>query len=257
MLKNAIALLTRGYKTLKEYDLLIERNRAIEIHMNDKYKESIDFLVFHEGNITKEQQIYIQGETPKISLTFVNIETSFRKILDVQVHPPTQRFPLSYRNMCNFWFCEFWNYVEKYHKLIRIDEDCIMKSNPFEMLEQLNEKVCVYGHWSHDDTFVTCFLNEFTMNFLKKKGYNHVEPRTPGGPYTNVFGINLQYLHNTPYVQQYKNEIQKSNNIYIYRWGDLPLWGEIFRYFFDKEHSTLLSDKIQYYHGSHKIKVNC
>ena len=31
--------------------------------------------------------------------------------------------------MCNFWFCDFWNYVQKYNKILRIDEDCIYYSD--------------------------------------------------------------------------------------------------------------------------------
>ena len=43
--------------------------------------------------------------------------------------------------------------------------------------------------------------------------------------------------------------------IYIYRWGDLPLWGEVISYFYDKS-DYLIYNKINYYHGSLNTYVN-
>jgi len=51
------------------------------------------------------------------------------------------------------------------------------------------------------------------------------------------------------------NVVDKSNNIYIYRWGDLPLWGEVLEYFY-KKHDYLIYNKINYFHGSLGKYVN-
>ena len=51
------------------------------------------------------------------------------------------------------------------------------------------------------------------------------------------------------------DEIDESNNIYIYRWGDLPLWGEVMEYFYDKK-DFLIYNRINYYHGSLNTYVN-
>jgi hypothetical protein len=47
-MRNCIAVLTRGYKDMKSYDILIKRNKHISNNLNDK---TIDNLIFHEGNI--------------------------------------------------------------------------------------------------------------------------------------------------------------------------------------------------------------
>ena len=49
--------------------------------------------------------------------------------------------------------------------------------------------------------------------------------------------------------------LKESNNIYIYRWGDLPVWGEVLHYMYPKN-EYLIWDKISYYHGSHYLTVN-
>ena len=50
-------------------------------------------------------------------------------------------------------------------------------------------------------------------------------------------------------------EIDNSKEIYKYRWGDLPLWVEVFHYMVDG--SMLLMDKwIKYYHSNHNQQVN-
>ena len=58
-MSKCIAVLTRGYPTISEYDQLIKRNIHISKNLNDK---SLDILIFHEGNITEEHQIYIKNK---------------------------------------------------------------------------------------------------------------------------------------------------------------------------------------------------
>ena len=43
--------------------------------------------------------------------------------------------------------------------------------------------------------------------------------------------------------------------IYYNRWGDLPLWGEILFYFYNKE-DYCLTNEIKYYHGSNGASYN-
>ena len=63
-MKNAIVVLTKGYKKLKFYHKLITRNISIYNHIFIQHKinfNEYDIIIFHEGNITNEQQIYIQS----------------------------------------------------------------------------------------------------------------------------------------------------------------------------------------------------
>ena len=106
--KSCIAVLTRGYSTLDEYQTLIQRNQFIYQNLSDK---QVPLLFFHEGNITLEQQYYIQQQTPLLCMKFINICTdkmAFRseKAL-VPCYVDLRWAALGYRHMCSFWFVDF------------------------------------------------------------------------------------------------------------------------------------------------------
>ena len=241
--------MTRGYNNLEDYKKLIKRNKHIEKY----YNKEVDYIIFHEGNIYKKHQEYIQNKT-NIPLIFRDVSKSF-KTTKVNFYPPTNKFKMGYRNMCNFWFCDFWNYVKHYDKLIRIDEDCYYHNDYNKIFELLDHKVAVYPKWVNDVDFVTKGLYSFTNNFLKNYGINKKIRKIPSGPYTNVIGFNLNLCRQNDLLFKYIAKIKKSNNIYIYRWGDLPLWGNALTYLFDSN-SHMSNKNIKYFHGSHNSKIN-
>ena len=247
---NAVVVLTRGYTDIKKYDTLLKRNEHIYKNLKNK---NTDILIFHEGNITPKQQIYIKNKSNLPRLKFVSVERDFKK-KTMNFYKPTKRFGIGYRNMCSFWFVGFWKYTKNYDKILRIDEDCFIDCNIDEIFEICNDKICVFGYMSNDSSYVTKGLNEFTINFLKQKKI--IKKKTnPNGPYTNLICFNLQKLRKNKLLKQYINKIKISNNIYIFRWGDLPLWGEVLKYMFKNE-DYLLSKKIKYFHKSHNKKIN-
>ena len=204
---NAVVVLTRGYSEKKGYSQLLKRNRELERYYNKNKKSS--YIIFHEGNISENHQEYIQLQTI-IPLNFINVSKSFRKE-KIDFYPPTKRFGLGYRNMCNFWFCEFWTYLTDYNKILRIDEDCFYNLDYNDVFDILDDKVAVYGKWSGDFTFVTKGLQEFTKNFMSqhnKKPLNN----SVGGPYTNVLGLNLKKLRQNVLLTQYIKSIKKSDS---------------------------------------------
>lgn len=253
--KNAVILLTRGYTNIKRYDMLINRNKSIEKNLIDK---SIDILIFNENNITNEHQNYIKKMTPNLNIIFINIlEKAFlNEKKNIKVDKSVEKFSLGYRHMCSFWFVNFWNFVETYDRVLRIDEDCIIDFNIDKIFYLLNNKVAIYGHWERDCDFVTNCMNSFTLNFFKNNGIDIIKKdKIISGPYTNIISFNLEKLRQNELLFKYINEIDKSNNIYIWRWGDLPLWGEVLLYMYDKD-DHLLTKYIKYYHKSHNRKVN-
>lgn len=259
--KNAVVVLTRGYNELIKYNDLINRNNSITNVDNT----TTDFIIFHEGNITEIQQQYISEKSlyiNKINFVDISILAFLNEKNNTVFYPPTNMFSLKYRHMCSFWFVDFWKYVEEYDYIIRIDEDCIINfsiNNVFTILK--NDKInCIFGKWVNDQEFVTHGLNCFTKNFITKNfnsNYNvkDLPIHNPSGPYTNVIGFNLKKLRENIILNRYINTINKSNAIYIYRWGDLPLWGEALYYFCDKN-SYFEYNEIKYFHGSHNIVVN-
>jgi len=256
MNRNAVTILTRGYTDNDKYLSLINRNKGISKHLDDK---STDILIFHEGNITESQQIFIKQQTPELKIIFVNVtEHAFKKEYEIHKwYEPTNLpiFPMGYRHMCHFWFIDFIKFCDNYDYIIRIDEDCFIDFNIDEVFSLLRDKLLVAGTIDRDDEYVTHGLNDFTLQFLRQHNFRDLKPKLPSGPYTNIFALNLLRVRSNVLLQKYMEAIDKSNNIYIYRWGDLPLWGESMHYIFSPN-DVLITPKIKYFHGSLRKYVN-
>ena len=257
MVKSAIVVLTRGYINMHDYKDLVTRNINISKNLNNK---EIEILIFHEGNIIEMHQKFISKFTPLLKLIFIDIsEKAFLK-KNVDFYGPTKQFNLNYRHMCSFWFVDFWNYVEDYELILRIDEDCNINFSIDSIFLILNwqNKVAVFGNWVRDQEFVTTNLNTFTMQFLKENALNQnndliIQSHRASGPYTNVLGLNLTLLKQNVLLQKYIAKVKESDNIYKYRWGDLPLWGEALFYFYNPASYSKLN--ISYFHGSHNTFI--
>ena len=255
--KKCITVLTRGYTNMNDYANLIKRNKHIEEQLIDK---TIDILIFHEGNITDEQQQEIAKHTPSLRILFINVTGpyAFRKEKEsIEFDPDTKGFGIGYRHMCSFWFMGVSHFIEKYNQLLRIDEDCYMNSNIDYVFSLLHDYPFISAFYSDDSEFVTKGMNQFTLEFMKRAEgeFKQHTSKKIGGPYTNLFAISLDTIRNHSLFQKYVQEVDDSNHIYIGRWGDLPLWGEAIHYIFGPE--TLLIDKsIRYFHESHHSQIN-
>ena len=114
--KIAIAVLTKGYDDIRQYQMLIDRNNSIFDKIVSHSKYQFDMLIFHEGNITTEHQEYIASQS-KLPLLFKNVKehgncSAFddtRNKLNMELCPPTglsSWFSLGYKHMCHFWSIE-------------------------------------------------------------------------------------------------------------------------------------------------------
>jgi len=257
-MKKCIAVLTRGYEDITQYYKLLNRNKQIEINLDDK---SIDILIFHEGNITPEQQIHISSHTPILNIKYIDITSNafLKEKSLIKIDKDARCFGLAYRYMCSFWFVDFLKFVSEYDFLLRIDEDCFIDCNIDNILLQLNTYYFVAGSESGDKEFVTKGLNNFTLDFIKNNKNNYEfksnTSKPPSGPYTNLIGINLNEIRKNETYLNYVKNIDLSNMIYERRWGDLPLWGEVIHYIFEKN-TLLIDNNIKYYHESHRRQVN-
>jgi hypothetical protein len=251
--KYCIAILTRGYSDISKYQELIKRNKHISNNLKNK---SIDNLIFHENNITPEQQTYIKNQTPELNIIFINIlNHAFKKNKENIVFEYAHDFGIGYRHMCSFWFIDFFHFVKDYSFLLRIDEDCFINFSIDDILLKLDNYTFITGIEDIDMEFVTYGLNNFSINFMKKYYNMEVAPKNPGGPYTNVIGFSLNKIRENKMFQKYMNEINFSEMIYKRRWGDLPLWGEVIHYIFSRN-SLKIDKDIKYLHGSHNKEVN-
>ena len=69
-MRQCVAVLTRGYNDISMYSKLIRRNKTIQENLIDK---TIYILIFHEGNITHEHQMYIINETCLLIFKYSNL----------------------------------------------------------------------------------------------------------------------------------------------------------------------------------------
>jgi hypothetical protein len=255
---KCIAVLNRGYTDEKDYYNLIKRNIHISNNLKDK---SIDILIFHEGNILENHQIFISNKTPELKIKFIDISNiAFQdNKKNIEFDKETNAFNLGYRHMCSFWFINFFDAVKNYDKLLRIDEDCYIDSNIDEIFLKLDKHLFICGSYSRDCNFVTKGLNQHSLEFLnenkEKYTFKNTSPKNPDGPYTNLIGFSLDKINNNDMFHKYKIKTDNSDMIYKQRWGDLPLWGEVIYYIFGID--TIKIDKtIKYFHESHNTYVN-
>ena len=256
-MSKAIVVLTRGYNDISRYDKLIKRNRNIVRCLGDL---SIDIVIFHEGNILASHQNHIKSQTPRLNIKFINIKLkgmAFKDKSYIKRDVDCAGYYQGYFHMCSFWFVNFWHYVENYDYILRIDEDCIVNFRILEMFKKLETKVACYGAWVRDDPKFVKGLHNFNINFLQKnnlpiKGLindNYCDnlggwTSRVSGPYTNLLGLNLAKLRNNLVLKKYIETVKLSDYIYIYRWGDLPLWGSVLNHLYSmNDHVKLKSMK--------------
>jgi len=248
-------VLTRGYKDIQKYDDLIKRNNHISQHLRDK---SIPNVIFHEGNITVEHQTYIRAQTPELETEFIDVSNvCFQPEKKNIPFEEAEGFDMGYRHMCSFWFVNFFDVV-KYDQLLRIDEDCFVTTNLDAIFVELDTYTFITAICADDDDYVTKGLNQFSLDFMHahaNHAFKNYSTRNPRGPYTNFFALSLTNIRNNTMFQKYRESVDANNFIYKRRWGDLPLWGEVICYIFGNE-SMKIDPTIQYFHGSHKVKVN-
>jgi len=253
--KKCIAVLTRGYNDPTRYFLLIKRNWFISNFLRDK---SIPILIFHEGNISLDQQNFIKCFSPELNIQFINITgpNAFRKSKESAVFDAvSSSWGIGYRHMCSFWFVDFWHFVKDYDMLLRIDEDCMVNFDIESVFLKLNQCMFISGMEQDDLEVVTIGLNNFTRQHIKDL-YNEIVPsKSPAGPYTNIFAINLAKARDSTRLHEYIGAVDAYNRIYTYRWGDLPLWGEAIHYFCGPG-ALVLDSSIKYFHLSHNLGVN-
>lgn len=268
--KIAFVVLSRGYKTKERYNDLILRNISLSEKIDKIFLKNFDFIIYHEGNISTEDQIFISKQTPNLNLLFKNVKKvepknafdDSKNQINYTLCPPTNlsnSFPLGYKHMCHFWSIDFLEYLKNYKYIIRIDEDCILKNFNIKILEEMyrNNIKYVSPYFQEQDVKdvivgLESLWNTFIKNnnFVPYKKFDEIRC-----PYTNFMIIDIEYFLNNDIILNFLNSVDKSHGIYSNRWGDLPIWGVILSTMVDpllyKEEKS-----ISYLHKSHHKIVN-
>ena len=270
MYKNAIVLLNRGYEYIYSYQNLINRNNNIYDKIISKTFIHFDIIIFHEGNILKEHQEYIQTNTPSLKLNFIDVTTTEPKTafqlsknkINLELCPPTllaSQFSTGYRHMCHFWSIDFLDYLKDYKYIVRIDEDCLVENFDLSVFEKMykNNIFFVSPYFQgKDNENVTIGMEILWDRFIKE---NNITPfkyyHDMKCPYTNLMIVDIQNIRNNLIIKQFLKYIDDSHGIYSNRWGDLPIWGLILSTLIDPKHYSDFKT-ISYTHDTvHRINL--
>ena len=240
---SVICVLTKGYIDISDYDKLIKRNKSIaDTSWGSKYKH----IIFHEGNIPKEHQNYIQSNT-SFELEFQNISKIFNRPFTENVSDElctyVSHMGIGYRKMCRFWFIDFWNILQEYDYVLRLDEDIILKENCEDLID-----FCKTHNYKYVSA-VTMGENPAVIpglaKFVDEKEKNIL--RIPG---THSQVINLKH-YNTNRCKSFIRRINESGCIKKARWGDAPLMGIFVKRFTRPNEYLFKWSGFKGYHGSH------
>lgn len=247
-MKTAIVALTRGYEDKNLYSDLIKRNNSIYVNIIKLRSKPTDLILFHEGNISKDDQEYINSMYPE-KIIFKNVSEYFQtNNIDLEGE---SKFPLGYRQMCRFNMYHIWDEVSDYDYIFRIDEDVeVINCNP-EIFEYMRSKNFTYmtgrftkeTHRLTNSTLPNFLLNNTGMNV--KKIYNHKNP------YTNLYASQVKFWLEDD-VQRILKIISLTDEQIKYRWGDHTVQGLILNY---KEKSIKLFPNLEYRHISHDLII--
>ena len=186
-LKIAIIALTRGYPNNKsKYDTLIKRNHGIYERINKLRDIPADLILFHEDDLSIEDQKYIQENSPEK----LNINVSKYFKYETLKLEGEEKFNLGYRQMCRFHMFYIWNEVNNYDYILRVDED--IEISDFDPYIFVNEFKITYltGRFTKDTHRLT---NQTLPPFLIEntpKCKTYIQPQNP---YTNLYASSVDF----------------------------------------------------------------
>lgn len=254
----AIVCLTRGYQTLGGYDALIERNRAIYQVINSRRERHYPLMIWHEGNIPPEHQSYIAAADLNHDIRFVDVSPVFRMPTEVKEDELVEYWPVGYRLMCRFHSYNIWQYAAEFEYVMRVDEDCILKSAAFDPLDSLfraggDFAAADFVEESHELTNRTLapFARELAASMCpevpEESVYNHAFP------YTNVYVARTAFWRQ-PVVRRFLELVTQNPDFVRFRWGDCPVLGIALTLFAAPEAVYRMS-QLGYVHGSHNWNI--
>lgn len=229
-----------------------------------KAEVSVEHLIFHEGNITPEQQIYIRSRSRLKPLKFIDVSAEFtetnpdrRESRWCKPTSKSERFSQGYKCMCRFWLNGFLRYTQDWDYLVRLDDDCTVAQLDLPgCIQRMQQEGLTYltpgRQKDHPD--VTVGLEAFLRDFASQENLEH-QPSIANCPYTSCAIIDLNYYRQNARFQRFCQAVHASGCIEINRWGDLPLWGG-FLSLESPDQPLKIEPSITYFHSSHDGFVN-
>jgi hypothetical protein len=240
--ETAVFALTRGYTGFKKwhYARLVLRNRALRRLVSP---EKVDYLIFHEGNISSFDQTVL-ARVSGIPILFIDVGDEF-KLKSHDVWTGTSDFGLGYSLMCRFNYEHVWKFLNKYEVVYRVDEDVVVISLPFADLDSDMLVGCL-SEECHEQTNATLPRKLESMGIANF--YDHKFP------YTNCYVTKMSFWR-SPDVQQFVHRIGEDPMAIENRWGDLPILGVALQSFGSWDPQASVDPRIRYVHGSHRASI--
>ena len=251
------------------FESVIERNRLIkkyiEKYHSESYSAPIDLLIFHEGDITKEEQDHIV-KSGGIECQFVDIsdiipDWSGQCCLKCGEYDDGP-WNMGYCNMCRFYFCELAKICKDrgYEYFMRLDDDSMLNSSKYDVFRYLKDHEADYGYCDgdapeyHQPTLAT--LPSFVKKYVSENPNDtnslvNIDENDTRQYYNNFCVIRTDWWMQ-PKVQKFVEEVKESDGLYRYRWGDAPLQRFTLEIFDAK---CLKVKGLNYHHGSHSRTI--
>jgi hypothetical protein len=256
---DAIVCLTRGYKSRDGYVDLLRRNAAVYHVINSKRgNNQYPLIIWHEGNISEEDQKWILSHEYNTDVSFINVSGSLNQPGDEDTaFIDADRFPLGYRRMCRFNTQQIWEWSFRFDYIMRIDEDCILVQSDYDPIEWVKNKGLVFatslysdGSYGPTDKSFPKFVENYIQN-------NNITPRNKtlcnkSIPYTNFFIADVNFWLSNYEIQKFLLSATESPNFIKDRWGDHAVLDAAMNIF---NPGTWVVPGLQYYHKSHNYKV--
>jgi hypothetical protein len=252
----AIVCLTRGYSHLGEYTHLIERNRSIYEVINRERKYHYPLLIWHEGNIPVEHQLYILAHEWNNDVRFIDISRIFQLPPKIDERDLKEDWSVGYRLMCRFHFYYIWKYTKGFEYVMRLDEDCVLLSSsedPFGVLSDLLGDFAAPSFTPESHRLTNRTLSAFVHNLPATRSSKTQPPYNHIFPYTNCYVTRTAFWRE-PEVQNFLESVRQNLNSICLRWGDLPVLGVALNLFADPGKVHRLP-QLSYWHGSHNAVI--
>ncbi|KAF0979970.1 hypothetical protein FDP41_001123 [Naegleria fowleri] len=238
------------------------------LHQNFNQKHKYPILVFYDRSLQEGLLNQVKLKTKAISsevpLEYYFVKFEIPSHWDPIKQPVKVQWSLGYKCMIRFYFKEIFELpvIQQYEYYWRLDTDSFileeLKYDPFEKMRQNN---FAYGTIALDEDGgeVVAGMTTMIQEYIKTKPTNAtLNSYTPDTKmvYNNFEVVKIdRFLDRN--VLDFVEYIDKSNNIFIRRWGDAPLRYAELNLFFDWKKEVHIFCDIKYEHSHHnKIIFN-
>ena len=250
-LKTSLYFLFRNFNKTYKYPIIIfhegDYTNRDEKEIIEGIREEYRYLI--KFKVINKEDFEIPEHIDKNKLT---------KSVNLQIVPYWRN--IKYRLMCNFWFKNYIKYTENYDYIMRLDDDSfieepinedlfkLLKDKDYIYLSNIVHIDCGICNFNMKELFIelypdkkdiidTLFIksnisnNNIIFDKLKKLYYiinnneytrDEFELNMPIMYYNNFFITNVNFWKRDD-VKNIINKIDKSGNIFYYRYGDAPL----------------------------------